>query len=109
MTLDPLSPGQYPPSLASRPTNSLAIASVVCTVLFPPLAVVFGHIALYQIKRSGDDGRGVAIVGLVLGYTFTILLSVLLITVVVVLCQFTGTFAFLGMLTFLTWLFPSGS
>ena len=32
------------------------------------LAVVFGHIALGQIARSGQSGRGLAITGLVLGY-----------------------------------------
>ncbi|WP_051172086.1 DUF4190 domain-containing protein [Microbacterium indicum] len=41
------------------------------------LAVVFGHIALSQIKRSGQSGKGMAVTGLVLGYIsigFTLLL-----------------------------------
>jgi hypothetical protein len=32
------------------------------------LAVIFGHVALSQIKRTGAAGRGLAIAGLVLGY-----------------------------------------
>lgn len=32
------------------------------------LAVIFGHVALSQIKHSGEDGRGLAIAGLVIGY-----------------------------------------
>ncbi|WP_280763349.1 DUF4190 domain-containing protein [Prescottella agglutinans] len=30
--------------------------------------LVFGHIALSQIRRTGESGRGMAIAGLVLGY-----------------------------------------
>jgi hypothetical protein len=32
------------------------------------LAVIFGHIALSQIRHTGQGGRGLAIAGLVLGY-----------------------------------------
>lgn len=49
-------------------TNSMAVASFVCGFLCSLLAVVFGHIALSQISRSGESGRGLAIAGLVLGY-----------------------------------------
>jgi peptidyl-prolyl cis-trans isomerase B (cyclophilin B) len=31
-------------------------------------AIITGHIALSQIKRTGEGGRGLAIAGLVLGY-----------------------------------------
>jgi len=59
----------YPPA---RPTNALAIASLVCAFLFAPLGIVFGYLSLSQIKRSGEDGRGLAIAGLVIGYVVTI-------------------------------------
>jgi hypothetical protein len=59
-------------------TSGLAIASLVLGViglvglpLIPPiLAVVFGHVALGQIRASNGrtTGRELAIVGLVLGY-----------------------------------------
>ena len=50
-------------------TNGLAIASLVTGVLsFSIVAVVLGHIALNQINRSREEGRGLAIAGLVLGY-----------------------------------------
>ena len=32
------------------------------------LAVIFGHVALSQMRRSGQGGRGMAIAGMVLGY-----------------------------------------
>jgi peptidyl-prolyl cis-trans isomerase B (cyclophilin B) len=62
--------GTYPPP---RSTNSLAIVSLVCAFLFAPLGIVFGHISLSQIKRSGEEGRGLAIAGLVIGYLITAL------------------------------------
>ncbi|MCT1446868.1 MULTISPECIES: DUF4190 domain-containing protein [Brevibacterium] len=34
----------------------------------PFLAVIFGHVSLGQIKRSGEDGRGQAMAGLIMGY-----------------------------------------
>ena len=56
-----------------RPTNAMAIASLVCAFLFAPLGIVFGHISLSQIKRTGEDGRGLAIAGLVISYLATAL------------------------------------
>lgn len=86
--LDPVSypsaPGPYPPAPGQYPvmvmpggyvpaakTNSMAIAALVCSLVLAPLGIVFGHIALSQIKRTGEEGRGLAIAGLVIGYVFT--------------------------------------
>ena len=56
-------------------TNGLAIASLVAAFFWFAwfgsfLAVVFGHVALGQIKQSGgrQTGYGLAVAGLVLGY-----------------------------------------
>jgi hypothetical protein len=52
-----------------RPTNVLGIVTLVLGVLgFAIVPVITGHIALSQIKRTGDDGRSITIAGLVLGY-----------------------------------------
>jgi hypothetical protein len=65
----------YPPPFVYRPTNGLAVASLIAGFLWigwfgSILAVIFGHIALGQINRSGgrEGGSGLAIAGLVLGY-----------------------------------------
>ena len=50
----------------------MAIASLVCAFVFAPLGIVFGHLSLSQIRRSGEEGRGLAIAGLVIGYVVTI-------------------------------------
>ncbi len=66
----PYPPYPYPP--APQRTNGLAIASLVCAFLFAPLGILFGHLSLSQIKRSGEEGRGLAIAGLVIGYVITV-------------------------------------
>jgi hypothetical protein len=54
-----------------RPTNTMAIASLVSSLIVAPLGIVFGHISLSQIKRTGEEGKGLAIAGLVIGYLAT--------------------------------------
>ncbi|WP_300607288.1 DUF1707 and DUF4190 domain-containing protein [Trebonia sp.] len=68
-------PGYYQTLVPVSPTNGLAIGSLVCGVLeFFTLglasipAVILGHLARGQIRRSGERGDGMAITGLILGY-----------------------------------------
>ena len=51
-------------------TNGLAIASLICAFIVPLVGVILGHIALSQIKQTGQEGRGLAIAGLVIGYAY---------------------------------------
>jgi hypothetical protein len=64
-------------------TSGLAIASLACGLVqfvFGPLtaipAIVFGHVALHQIKRTGEQGAGLALAGLILGWSTVILIVV---------------------------------
>lgn len=59
-------------------TNTIAVLAFVFGVLGGILGVIFGHVALSQIRRTGQDGRGLAIAGLVLGYTNLVVWAVLL-------------------------------
>jgi len=75
-----------PGSPAPQKTSGMAIASLIFGILFVffPLsipAVVFGHIALSQIKRSAGrlGGAGLAIAGLVLGYLGIAMIPLILI------------------------------
>jgi peptidyl-prolyl cis-trans isomerase B (cyclophilin B) len=49
----------------------MAIVALVGALVFAPLGIVFGHIALSQIRRSDEDGKGLAIAGLAIGYILT--------------------------------------
>jgi len=66
--------------------NELAIASLACGLaqfMFGPLAtipaIVFGHMARHQIKRTGEQGAGLALAGLALGWTVAILAILLVV------------------------------
>ena len=65
-------PAGFMPPIAAQPphkgTNVMAILSLIFGIGGGVLGVVFGHVALNQIKRTGESGRGLAIAGLVLGY-----------------------------------------
>jgi hypothetical protein len=56
-------------------TNGLAIASLICGILglfvvTAILAVVFGHVAVNQVRARGQVGDGMAKAGFILGYVW---------------------------------------
>jgi hypothetical protein len=64
----------YPPPELNH--NTLAVLSPVFAVVLPPAGAVLGHVALAQIKRTGEQGRTPAIWGLILGYLLTAVLLI---------------------------------
>jgi len=75
------------PAMVATPakTNGLAIASLACGLAqfaVGPLAtipaIVLGHMARSQIRRTGEQGAGLALAGLVLGWGAVILGIVLI-------------------------------
>jgi hypothetical protein len=90
-----------PPPLAAPPwpsaparANPLAAGSLACGIgqlVFGPLAtipaIVLGHMARREIRRTGEDGMGLATAGLVLGWTGAalVVLACLFIVVLVAL------------------------
>jgi len=86
-------PAAYAPQGYGQPAagdkwNVLAIISLVSAFFVSLAAVICGHIALSQIKKTGEKGRGLAIGGLVLGYLG--LISGLIIIIVIVLATIAG-------------------
>lgn len=59
-------PAYAQPSTAK--TNTLAIVSLVSSFFISIVGIITGHIALSQIKKTGEQGRGLAIAGLIIGY-----------------------------------------
>jgi peptidyl-prolyl cis-trans isomerase B (cyclophilin B) len=74
----------YAPAPASGRTNVLAIVALILGIVVPLGGVIVGPIALSQIKRTGEGGRGLAIAGIIIGAVL-ILLYIILIIVSVVL------------------------
>lgn len=64
----PPAPTQPPVGPAGGKTNTLAIVSLVLAFFVSLGAVITGHLALSQIKKTNEEGRGLALIGLTLGY-----------------------------------------
>lgn len=79
-------PPAYPPP-ASSTTNTMAIASFIACIagfftcgIGTILGLIFGVLALNQIKRTGEGGRGLAIAGLIVsGISVALFVLVLII------------------------------
>lgn len=57
---------QYTPG--PPPTNAAAVIGFIGVFFISLLGIILGHVALSQIKRRGESGRGFAIAALILGY-----------------------------------------
>jgi hypothetical protein len=89
--------GPYPPYPPVPPTNGLAIASLVCGVgtfviglSFIP-AIICGHIARRQIRRTGEQGGGLALAGLILGYVGGALFIAVVLVIVFLVAKVSST------------------
>jgi peptidyl-prolyl cis-trans isomerase B (cyclophilin B) len=69
--LDPSSLAEPPSTIPLHPyphSNTLAIVAFVLSFFASVPAIVCGHIALSQIKRTRESGWGLAVAALILGY-----------------------------------------
>lgn len=74
-------PTQYG-QLPQQRFNTLSIVAFILAFVVSLGGVICGHIALSQIKRTGERGRGLAVWALVLGY-FGILLGIVYAVVII--------------------------
>ena len=102
-TVPHYAPPMYPgPAIGvAPPTNQLAIVSLVAGiasyVMLPVIgavvAVITGHMARSQIKRTGESGNGLALAGLIPGYVHLALGLIVLLVIVVVFFGILGLVA----------------
>lgn len=79
------------PAYQAPTTNGMAIAALVCgclgfvTCISGIVAIVLGHMARKQIRESGgtQQGDGMALAGLILGYLVTALLVAYIVFIIV--------------------------
>ncbi|MGX5682018.1 DUF4190 domain-containing protein [Schumannella luteola] len=65
---EPVVPAPAPAAPVAK-WNVLSIVSLVTSIIgFSLVGVITGHIALSQIKKTGEQGNVLAIIGLILGY-----------------------------------------
>lgn len=82
----------YPP--VPRKTNTKAIAALVLGILgivvpyigiiMGIIAIVFAKLSMDQIRMTGEEGRGMAIAGLVCGIVSTVLYGIILLLLLIV-------------------------
>lgn len=75
----PPAPTPYASAPTGPKTNTLAIVSLVLAFFISLGAIICGHIALSQIKKTGENGRGLAMAGLILGYVGFVLGFILIV------------------------------
>ena len=64
-------------------TNTLAILALVFAFICSPAAIVMGVLARKQIRRTGEQGMGLATAGMVVGIVFTVLSAIWIIAMIV--------------------------
>ena len=76
-------PGYGQPYPAPRGTNTMAILALVFGILVAPLGLVFGFVARSQIKKTGEDGDGLALAGIIIGGIFTLLFIAYIVFIII--------------------------
>jgi hypothetical protein len=67
-------PGQTIPVDEKAGTNGWAIAGLITAVLLPPVGLIISLIALGQVKKTGQKGKGLAWAGVIVGVLGTVLI-----------------------------------
>jgi hypothetical protein len=62
----------------------MAILALVFGIGGGWLGILFGHMALSQIRRTGEQGRGLALAGLICGYIGAGITLIVIIVLIVV-------------------------
>ena len=86
-------PPGYAPQWA-RPTNTMAILSLVLAFVFAPAGLVLGIIARKQIRRTGEQGDGLALAGIIVGGIFSAIFLLMIVFMII---------AFVGMASYTTY------
>jgi hypothetical protein len=86
---------------APQKTSTLAILSIIFAfgglvlgpllILASPAGAILGHVALGRIKQTGEQGRGLALAGIIGGWVLTALFILLVIVVIAVFAAAPGS------------------
>lgn len=91
-TTVPMGGGPAPISVGGRQTNSLAVVSLVTAIVAPfgwligvggitlmVISLLTGHMARAQVKKTGEGGATIALIGLIITYVHLAVSAVLII------------------------------
>jgi len=63
--------------------NTLSILAIIFTFVFYPVGLILGIIALSQIKKTKEKGRGLALTPIVIGFILLALIVIVIILAVI--------------------------
>ena len=78
-------PAYAPQQWGPRPTNTMAILALVMAFVFAPAGLILGIVARRQIARTGEEGSGLALAGIIVGGFFTAIVALFVILALVAL------------------------
>ncbi|MBK0420718.1 DUF4190 domain-containing protein [Leucobacter sp. CSA2] len=87
----PVAPASGPSLTTLAYTNTYALLAIIFAFLSPIAGIIFGHLGLSQIKRTGDQGRGLALTGLILSYAYFAFLIIFIFVYVGFIFMMIGT------------------
>src|SRR4051812_4781748 len=79
----PPPPGYPPYPVYGPPTNPLAIAALVCALTIAPVGLGLGIAARRQIRRTGEQGDGLALAAVIIGGIVTGIYVLLIVFLVI--------------------------
>ena len=72
-----------PPPYGRRPTNVMAIAALVCALVCAPVGIGLGIAARRQIRRTHEEGDGLALAAVIVGGIVTGLYVLVVVVLVI--------------------------
>jgi hypothetical protein len=72
----------------------MAILSLVMAFVFAPAGLILGIVARKQIRRTGEDGAGLALAGIICGGIFTAIFVLLIVFWIIALVAFSSSGSF---------------
>lgn len=53
-------------------TNTLSIIAIIAGFMMPFAGIVLGYVALSQIRRTGEEGKALAVTGIIAGIVLSL-------------------------------------
>ena len=75
-----------------RPTNTMAILALVMAFVFAPAGLVLGIVARRQIRRTGEEGNGLALAGIIVGGIVTAFFVLMIALMIIAFAALRGSY-----------------